>query len=637
MDPSVSACTNFFAYANGGWLAANPVPADRSSWGSFDILAERGLDDLRTLLEQAQAATSPDTNQAMVGALYRSAMQESRIEAQGIQPMQPELARIAALQTPAEIAEYLIAQHAQGDSIVFGVFAAPDFNDADLMIAYASQGGLGLPDRDYYLKTDADSATIKSKYLSHIQNMLMLAGEAPASAEQAAARVLAFESQLAEASLSRVERRDPINRYRMRTLAEANADTPNFDWSKLFAASGQSVSSFSLPAPKFFQTFGTMLKSESAQSWRDYLRWNALRGSAAYLSKPFVDESFAFYGKTLRGAQEQRVRWKRMVELTSGSLGEPLGQLYVAKHFPPAAKAQALALIDDLRVALKARLENLAWMSDATKREALSKLSTFRPKIGYPDVWRDFSGLNLSQDDLLGNMRAIAAFEHRYRFARIGKPTNREEWAMSPQTVNAYYASQANEIVFPAAILQPPFFDPNADMALNYGGIGAVIGHELLHGFDDQGSKFDAKGLQRNWWTADDRKRFEERTAKLDQQASKTVVADLPINGKLTMGENIADLGGVTIAYDALKVALARAPQPLIDGFSQEQRFFLSWAQIWRRNMRPEALKVMINTDPHAPPSFRVNGPLGNKVAFAEAFGCKANDAMMNPERVEIW
>lgn len=496
-----------------------------------------------------------------------------------------------------------------------------------------------MPEKDYYLRSDLESQRLLAQYQSHIANLFVLTGIDAASAHARAAKVVEFERRLAKASKSRVEMRDPNNRFRPVSVAQADKETPNFSWSAFFASLDLKIERFSLASPEFFAEFNTMLTDTDVAIWQDYFRWNQLRSSAPYLSKAFVDESFAFNGTILRGAKEQRPRWKRMVELTSGSLGEPVGQLYVAKHFPPAAKAQAMELITDLKAALKVRLQNLEWMSPQTKKEALAKFATFTPKIGFPDKWRDYSSVQIKADDLYGNAERLAAFERSFNLNKIGKPTDKTEWGMSPQTVNAYYSAQRNEIVFPAAILQPPFFDPKADRALNYGGIGAVIGHELLHGFDDQGSKFDAKGAQRDWWSKTDRSKFEARTAKLDIHASSTQVSGMPINGKLTMGENIADLGGVTVAYDALKLALKRTPQAEIDGYSAEQRLFLNWAQIWRRNMLPASLKLMLNTDTHAPGVFRTNGPLSNIPAFAQAFGCKSGDAMVREgeKRIVIW
>jgi putative endopeptidase len=638
-DLSTAACTDFYTHANGGWLDQNPLPSDETSWGSFDVLEARGQVALRVILDEAVNTTTTNSLQKkLVGNFYRAAMDEDRIEALGVKPLAENFARIDALQSPESIAAY-IGDEQKRSGVLFGLFANGDFNNPNMQIAYATQGGLTLPERDYYLKSDLESQKLLSQYQAHVAMMFVLSGRSAVDANTAAAQVLAFETRLAKASFGRVELRNPDNRYRSVSVTQANKETPNFDWAKLFAKLNVKVENFSLASPQFFAEMDKMLVDTDPAIWREYFRWGELHAAAGLLSKDLAEEDFAFFGRTLRGAKQRQPRWKRMVDMTSASLGQPLGKLYVEKHFPPAAKAQALALINDLKTALKVRLEKLPWMSTATRKEALAKFATFTPKIGYPDKWRDYSSLDVRRDDLFGNVQRISMFERDFNLRKIGQPIDRSEWSMSPQTVNAYYSAQRNEIVFPAAILQPPFFDPKADRALNYGGIGAVIGHELLHGFDDQGSKFDAKGAKRDWWNKSDREKFEARTAKLDQQASATKVGDLNINGQLTMGENIADLGGVTVAFDALQLALKRAPQSAIDGYSAEQRFFLSWAQIWRRNVAPQSLKLQLNTGPHAPSVFRVNGPLANIPSFAEAFSCKTGDPMVRPEasRVVIW
>ena len=637
-DQTVQACTDFYTHANGGWLSTNPVPSDQTSWGSFNILADRINLDLRAILEAAAANKAAVGSEKMIGDYYSSAMDEAKIEELAAKPIAADLARIDALKNTRDITRYIREEQARGGAL-FNFYDGADFKNPEIIIGYAAQGGLGLPERDYYLREDSDSQKLLSQYQAHIAMMFVLSGRSALAANQAASNVLAFETRLAKVSMTRVEQRDPATRYRVVSIAQANKETPNFNWASLFEAMNLKIDKFSLSSPVFFAEVNKMLTDTDVAIWRDYFRWGTLRGSAMFLSKPFVDENFNFYSRTLRGAKEQRLRWKLMVDNTSNFLDEPLGQIYVAKHFPPEAKAQAMELITDLKSALKVRLENLDWMSAETKKQALEKFATFTPKIGFPESWRDFSSVAIKRDDFYGNAERIAEFNRRFNLNKIGKPTDHSEWGMSPQTVNAYYNPQLNEIVFPAAILQPPFFDPKADKALNYGGIGGVIGHELLHGFDDQGSKFDAKGAQRNWWTPADREKFEARTAKLEAQAGRTKLVGLPINGKLTMGENIADLGGTTIAYDALQLALKRSPDPLVDGYTPEQRFFLNWAQIWRRNMAPESLKLMINTGPHSPSVFRTNGPLVNTPNFAKAFNCKAGDPMVadDASRVVIW
>lgn len=637
-DPATQACTDFYVHANGGWLSSNPVPSDQTSWGSFNILAERIKVDLRAIIDGAAANKHATGNEKMVGDYYSAAMDEAKIEALGVKPLAVTMARIDALKNPSDLSRYIREEQSRA-GVLFNFYGNGDFKNPEMVIAYAGQGGLGLPERDYYLRPDADSQKLLSQYQAHIALMFVLSGRSAVDANQAAENVVAFETRLAKVSLTRLEQRDPATRYRVLSVSEANKETPNFNWGQMFDTLNLKLKSFSLSSPAFFAEVNKMLLDTDASIWRDYFRWDALRSSATLMPKAFSDENFNFYSRILRGAKEQQPRWKLMVENTSALLSEPVGQIYVGKHFPPEAKAQAMALITDLKAALKIRLENLDWMSAETKKQALEKFATFTPKIGFPDKWRDFSSLVIKRDDFFGNAERTATFARRDNLDTIGKAVDRSRWGMSPQTVNAYYSAQLNEIVFPAAILQPPFFDPKADKALNYGGIGGVIGHELLHGFDDQGSKFDAKGAQRNWWTKQDRAKFEARTAKLDAQASGAKVGGLAINGKLTMGENIADLGGTTMAYDALQIALKRSPDPVIDGYTPEQRFFLSWAQVWRRNMAPESLKLMINTGPHSPSPFRTNGPLINTPNFAKAFNCKVGDPMVADEakRVMIW
>lgn len=640
-DSGVSACSDFFAHANGGWLKANPIPADQTSWGTFTLLQEQNIQRLHDLLEAAQAAEHPKgSDTQLVGDFYASALSKERADELSAQPIWPLLAEVAKVETPEQLVEYIRRAHQNGDELLFAVDVESDFKQPTRTFLYVSQGGLGLPDRDYYLRTDQDSLDLMEIYEAHVSRVLQLAGVSKMMAQAAAESVRTIETRLAQASLTRVEQRETANQYAPTTPAAANKLTPGWDWTAYFDTLGLSkVERFSLTSPAFFKEVNAMLTEIPMEQWRDYLNWNLVRRYSPYLGEGFVDADFMFYQSKLRGQQTQRERWKTMVDVTSDQLGEPLGKLYVAEYFPPEAKAQALELIGDLKTALRGRLEKLDWMSDATRKQALEKLASFTPKIGYPDQWYDYSSLEIKPDDLVGNLRRIAAFERKRELARLGKPTDRLQWGMSPQTINAYYNPLLNEIVFPAAILQPPLFDVDADPALNYGGIGAVIGHEMVHGFDDQGSQYDAKGQLRDWWTPTDRKRFNERTAKLVEQYNGYKLEGLNVNGQLTLGENIADLGGVTVAYDALLTRLQRTPVDAIDDLTQSQRFFLSWAQGWRRAMRPEAVKLRLRTDPHSPAEFRTNGPLANIPAFAEAFACKPGDPMVrsSKERVAIW
>ncbi|MEO8367051.1 MAG: M13-type metalloendopeptidase [Pseudoxanthomonas sp.] len=645
LDPAISACQDFNGYANGKWIASNPIPADKTRWGAFDQLREQSLDAQHTLVDAADAnadQASMGSIQQKIGWLYRSGMDEAAVDKAGYEPIKPDLAMIAKLEGTSDIVAWLGRAAAKGEGQGFRFGSGTDYQDATRQIAFAGQGGLGLPTPDYY--TQDEHKDIRAAYLVHIAKLFMLTGASEAEAKQKADAVLAFETRLAKASLSRVELRDPKNRYHFMDVAEANKVTPHFDWGVFLKTVGVPAGNgFSLSQPTFFAEFDAMLGDVPSAQWRDYLAFHAIDDASNALSKPFQDENFTFYGQVLNGQPEQRVRWKRVLEAVNGGMGEALGQLYVKDYFPPEAKARAQQLVDNVRNALKARIEGLDWMSDTTKAKALEKWSTFLPKIGYPDKWRAWDGLHINPGDYFANLRAANAFNNRYDLDKIGKPTDRYEWGMTPQTVNAYYSSGTNTINFPAAILQPPFFYANGDDAINYGGIGAVIGHEAGHGFDDSGSQFDGAGNNVNWWTQQDRERFDQRTAKLAAQFDAYVPlanhADNHVNGKLTMGENIGDLGGLNFAYDALQAAAGSQDDPMIDGLSRDQRFFLSWARVWRGNIRDKAQLVLLNTDPHAPAKFRAIGAPSNMPAFAAAFQCKAGDPMVRSaeSKVVIW
>ena len=641
LDPAAPVCQDLNAHVNGKWLAANPVPADKTTWGSFEMLGERSLAVQKQIIEAAaKSQNAAGSNEQKVGDIYGVGMDVEKINADGAKPVQPMLARIDAIADPAGISAYLIENFGKGNQAVFGFFPESDFQDAKMVIGYAFQGGLSLPERAYYLEPAHQDK--RDAFLAHVERLLVLGGVAADAAKAQAQAVLDFETRLAKASLAPVELRNPDNQYHYVTLADADKLTPNFSWSKLFAAQGiEGANGFSLSQPKFFSEMDAMIAQVPVADWQAYLRYHTISDAAPFLSDAIADERFGFYGKTMRGQQEQKPRWKRVLDTINGSMGEALGQVYVAQVFPAESKAMMETLVANLSAALKTRLENLEWMGDETKAKALAKWKTFDPKIGSPDKWRDFSGLTIDRSkSYLDNALAATAFENAYQMSKIGKPADREEWGMTPQTVNAYYNPLKNEIVFPAAILQPPFFDPKADPALNYGGIGAVIGHEMLHGYDDQGAQFDAEGNRKQWWTDADLKAFQARTGKLVAQFDEYVaIEDLHVKGDLTLGENIADLGGVAVAYDALQRDLENKKVAAIDGYSQDQRFFLNFGTIWRRNFRPEELKVRLNTDPHAPAMFRANGAPSNLDAFAEAFGCKPGDGMVRAadKRVVIW
>ncbi len=525
--------------------------------------------------------------------------------------------------------------------MLFGAAVFQDLMNSEQYIMYAVQGGLGLPDRDYYTREDEESVELRAKYVAHVSTMLQLLGDAPEEAQAAAEAILALETRLAEASLTNVELRNPANYYNIQTIGGADEATPNFSWAEYFDRMGLGeLETFSYAHPKFFAEMNAVMEEISIDTWKDYLRWHAIDTFAPYLSDDFVNADFAFYGTTLRGTEELRPRWKRVIDRTSESLGEALGEVYVERAFPPETKRRADEMIENLRAAVRMRIQGLEWMGDETTAKALEKLGTFVSKIGYPDEWCDYSRLEVGTESYLANVRAGNAFETRRNLDKIGQPIDRNEWGMSPQTINAYYNPVMNEIVFPAAIMQPPFFDGEMDDAVNYGAMGGVIGHEFMHGFDDQGSRFDAQGNMVNWWTDEDRARFESRTDKLVEQYNGFVaVDDLHVNGELTLGENIGDLAGITMAYYALQAALEQNDPDEIDGFTPHQRFFLSWAQAWRRNYRDEAIRLQVNTDPHSPSMFRANGPLANMPEFAAAWGCKEGDPMVRPadKRADIW
>ncbi len=642
LDPSIAACTDLNGFVNSKWLTANPVPNDQTTWGSFEILRERSLEVQHALVQQAAASTpKAGSVEAKIGDIWRTGSDEAKIEAAGITPLQPQLDKIAALNDTAAITQYLRDSQAQGQGVLFSLSANADYKDSANVIAYVGQGGLGLPEKGYYI--DDAQAKIRDAYVAYIAQALTLSGVDAAQAKTQAKAVLDFETRLAKASLSRIELRDPAKRYNPVSAAEADTLTPNFSWTALFdTLKVPAAQKFSLAQPAFFTEVDKMLADVPASTWQAYLRFHTIDDASPYLSSAFEKANFDFYSTTLRGQKEMQPRWKRVLESVNGAIGEGLGQLYVNAVFPADSKVQMQHLVENLSVALKARLEKLEWMGEDTRKKALEKWASFTPKIGYPDKWRDWSGYETNADSYLGNMQAARAFNYRYMLNKIGKPVDKTEWGMTPQTVNAYYNATKNEIVFPAAILQAPFFDAKADPALNYGGIGAVIGHEMMHGYDDSGSQFAANGNFDNWWTDSDRKAFTGRTDQLVAQFDGyESLPGVNVKGKLTLGENIGDLGGLTVAYDALQMALKEDPKAnvAVDGHSQDQRFFMNWATVWRRNFNEGELRVRLNTDPHAPANFRANGAPSNMPAYAKAFECKAGDAMVRADdkRVVIW
>ena len=643
IDTTCAPCTNFYAFANGGWLKANPIPAAYAQWGSFNELAEANNDKLKLVLEDAAAhrTTASDPSIRKVGNFYAACMDSAAIEKAGYDPIKPSLAEIAAISTPADVKKYLITRAAEGRDILFRFGSTQDAKNSSQVIAGIGQGGIGLPDRDYYFKTDAHTAAVRDAYVKHIANDLVLVGETPAKAQADAQSILALETSIAGSHLTRVQMRDPQLTYNRKTPAELAALAPGFDWKAFFAAEKVPGSTaIDVSNPRFLTAVDSLLNTVPVSTWKTYFTWNLVSRAANTLSSPFVNEAFAF-NQNLTGAKEQLPRYKRCIAATDRAMGEALGKAYVEKYFTPEAKARANAMVNNIKAEFRSRLASRTWMSDSTRKMAYAKLDAFAQKIGYPDKWKDYSALTIAPgSSYYANSVAVAAFNNADDVARINKPVDRTRWGMSPPTVNAYYNPLMNEIVFPAGIMQPPFFDPNADDAVNYGGMGAVIGHEMSHGFDDEGAQFDAQGNLKTWFTSTDLANFKAKTAAYaDQFDTYTILDSLHVNGKLTNGENIADLGGLTIAYAALEKALGNKPRTKIDGYTPEQRFFLAWAQIWRSNTRPEAARLQVATDPHSPDMWRVNAPLSNMPAFAEAWGCKTGSPMARPasESVAIW
>ena len=643
LDTTCSPCRDFFQFANGGWLARTPIPAAYSSWGSFDELHDRNQAALHQLLDAAVAdvAAKPGTNAAKLGIFYGTGMDSAAAETQGAHPLDPQLQRIAALGSAAALAPEVARLHGEGVRALFAFGSQQDAKNSEEVIAFAGQGGLGLPDRDYYLRPDSTSQRTRAEYVAHIARTLALLGDPPDGARDAADRIMALETAIARAAMTLVQQRDPRAVYHRLKLAELKKLCPSFDWTAYLREVGLAkVADLNVRQPDYFPALDSLLRAVPLGDWKDYLRWQVARTGSPWLASAFVNEDFRFQ-QVLSGAKELLPRWKRCLRATDQAMGEALGEEYVKRYFTPETKSRALEMVKNLEAALQDRIGALSWMSDTTRAQALGKLRAFGLKIGYPDRWRDYSKLQVAPGPFLANLIRANRFERDRRLAKIGRPVDRREWNMSPPTVNAYYSSSLNEIVFPAGILQPPFYDPLADDAVNYGGIGAVIGHEMTHGFDDRGRQFDARGNLRDWWTPADAARYKERAQKVIEQFDGYVAVDtLHVNGRLTTGENIADLGGLTVAYAAFQKSLAGRPRPApVDGFTPEQRFFLGWAQVWRENTRPEAMRTQVQTDPHSPPLWRVNGPLSNLPEFARAFGCKAGDAMVRPDslRTQIW
>ena len=647
MDTSVKPGDDFFRYANGAWIKRTEIPPEYSRWGAFNELIERNNDALHVIAEQASKTQvdpklAPETQK--VGDYYASGTDEKTIDALRTKPLAEEFQRIDAIKDRAALLKAIAHLHTIGVGAFFEFGSGQDAKDSSRDIAQAVQGGLGMPDRDYYTKQDADMKQKREKYVAHVTKMLTLLGEPADKAAEDAKKILALETKLAEASRTRVQLRDPIKNYNKMDVRQLQDVTPDWNWSDYFKTIDLVESGdVDVHQPEFFKAANDLFRSTSLDDWKAYLRWHLINAAAPALSKDFVDEDFNFRERILRGTQQIKPRWKRVILSEDNDIGEALGKLYVGFYFPPEAKARALELVNNLKEALADRIKTLEWMDEPTKQEALKKLAAFTVKIGYPDKWLDYSLLQIDRGPFVVNALRANEFEADRDIKKIGKPVDRTDWGMTPPTVNAYYNSNMNEIVFPAGILQPPFFYANADDAVNYGAIGAVIGHEMTHGFDDEGRQFDAKGNLRDWWTPKSAEEFEKRSAAIVQQYNEyEPLPGLHVNGELTQGENIADIGGVKLAYAALQKALDKHPEERnkkIDGFTPEQRFFLSFAAIWRQKIRDEDQKMRLTTDPHSPAQFRVNGPLSDLAEFQKAFGISDGSPMVRSadKRVNIW
>jgi putative endopeptidase len=643
-DNTVSPRTDFYTYVNGNWIKNNPIPASESSWGSFNELNQKNQTNLRLLLDEAVADknAAKGSSAQLVRDFYAMGMDTVKLEKEGVTPLHGEFKLINDMKTPADLMRVIAHEHLIGCDVLFGFGVAADLKSSKVNAVYFSQSGTGLPEKDYYLGQDEMLKKIREEYIAHIEKILVLSGEKAEAAKKGARAVMDIETELAQHSMAAVELRNVNAQYNKMTLKEVQALSPNIDWAVYFKAMNIIAPAEIIVAQvDFLKEVNTMLKTIPLESWKTYYRWHLLSNTASKLNNAMAQEHFHFYGTVLSGAKAQKPRWRRCLELTDASVGDALGQLYVAKYFTADSKKRVNEMVSNLMQAYKERINTRDWMSPETKQMALVKLDKIIRKLGYTDKWKDYSSLEIKRDSYLANYLRAQEYESKRNIAKYGKPVDLTEWGMTPSTINAYYNPSGNEIVFPAGIMQAPFFNPNADDAVNYGAMGSVIGHEITHGFDDEGSQFDADGNLKNWWTEEDKKKFEAKTKILASQYSSFIVLDsIHVNGDLTLGENIADLGGLTISYYALKHSMAGKPAPAkIDGFTAEQRFFLSWAQAWRTNMRPEQLKKMVKTNPHSPAMARVFGPLSNMKEFYEAFGVKEGDKMYRKaeDRAEIW
>ena len=631
MDRTADPCVDFYQYSCGGWRTKNTIPPDQTSWSVYGKLYFDNLQYMRGLLEQAATEKNRDAVTQEIGDFYASCMNETLVENLGAKPMQPDLAAVQALKAVSDLAPLIVKLQMQGMSVPFGYGPMQDPDNSSSMIIGIDQGGLGLPDRDYYTKDDAKSKEIRERYVQHVQKVFELLGDSPDVAKKNASTVMRMETSLANASMTRVERRDPYKLKHKMTVPELYKIAPDFDWKEFFSASGApKFEILNVYSPEFLKDVNSQIKSASVQDWQTYLRWHVAHSRAPYLSAAFVNENFEFYRKYLRGATELQPRWKRCVQYTDGNLGEALGQVYVRKTFGPELKASTVEMTRQIEDAMAVRVQQLDWMSPTTKQQALVKLKAIRNKVGYPDKWRDYSSVKISPTDFYGNDERATEFEVKRQLAKVGQPVDRTEWGMTPPTVNAYYDPQMNDINFPAGVLQPPLYDARLDAAPNYGNTGSTIGHELTHAFDDEGRQFDAQGNLKDWWTKEDADQFvSHANCVVDQYGQYVIVDDIKINSKLTEGEDVADLGGTILAYVAWKDATKGANLTERDGFTPDQRFFIGFAQWACENQRPENERVNAITNPHSPGKYRINGVVVNMPEFGQAFGCKQGQPMV--------
>ncbi|MEO0045408.1 MAG: Neutral endopeptidase [Bacteroidota bacterium] len=640
MDTLVKPGDNFAAYVNGAWMKTAKIPADKASYGAFDMLYDQSQKDVKAIIEEAaKGSNAAGSDEQKIGDYYASFMDRKGRDAKGIAPIQPELKAIDAIVTYDDLAAYFGKANRNGIAIPFNVSVYTDFKDPTKYTVITWQAGLGLPEREYYLATDAKMTDIRQKYVAHIEKMFQLTNMP--NAAESAAKIMALETTLASNHMKKEDTRDIVKLYNAYAVKDLKTLMPDFNWAAMLKNAGvEKEKNLVVTQVEYTKSLNNIIKSTPIDTWKTYLKWGVINNSAGSLTTALDNQNFEFYGKTLYGTEKQQEDWKRAVETVNGGLGEIVGKVYVKKHFSPEAKERMTGMVKNLLKAYAESIKTLDWMSAATKKEALKKVDNFMIKIGYPDTWRDYSALTIDKNDFYGNGVRAAEFEYNRNLAKLGKPVDRTEWGMNPQTVNAYYNPSLNEIVFPAAILKPPFFDLNADDAVNYGGIGAVIGHEIGHGFDDQGSAFDGKGVMKNWWTPADLDAFKKKTAALvDQYNGFKAFPDLNVNGAFTLGENIGDLGGLSIAIKAYKASLNGKEAPVMDGFTGMQRVFLGWGQVWAEKSREEALRSQIANDPHSPALFRINGVVRNVPEFYEAFNIKPTDSLyLAPEkRVKIW